>query len=474
VSADSVDQTAGSTARASLTPDRAAEQTRTLFVAGAGTLVALALFTVPMCALPSLAAVLAAGPAAQTWMLSSMSVGLAAGLLVTGALADDYGRRRVFLLGAVAVALTCVLGVLGASPMLFVLARVVQGVGAAALVSCGLGLIGHAYPSGPARVRATGIWGACVGGGIALGPLLAATMGPTLGWRSPYLLLALLAVVVAVAARWLLVESRADRPQRVDLPGALLLGIGTSALLAGLVAGRTSWVAPSTLVPLAGGVLALTAFVRLEWLAPGRGRAPLLDLRLFRRPDFVAATVAGLATGLGVIAAMSFLPVVLERGLHAGTLTAALSLVVWSAVSVPVALLARRLRAEGDAQLAAGLLLVAVALLLLTGIHAGQGLARLLPGLVLAGIGSGVLNAALGRQAVASVPADRAGMGSGANNTARYLGSAVGVTVVAVLATHPDAAGLLAGWNTAVLVTAAFSLAGAAAVLTCRRRPGRP
>jgi hypothetical protein len=75
---------------------------------------------------------------------------------------------------------------------------------------------------------------------------------------------------------------------------------------------------------------------------------------------------------------------------------------------------------------------------------------------------------------VASVPAYRAGMGSGANNTARYLGSAVGVTVVAVLATHPDAAGLLAGWNTAVLVTAAFSLAGAAAVLTCRRRPGRP
>ena len=64
-------------------------------------------------------------------------------------------------------------------------------------------------------------------------------------------------------------------------------------------------------------------------------------------------------------------------------------------------------------------------------------------------------------------------MGSGANNTARYLGSAVGVTVVAVLATHRGAAGLLAGWNTAVLVTSAFSVAGAAAVLACRSRRGR-
>jgi hypothetical protein len=120
-------------------------------------------------------------------------------------------------------------------------------------------------------------------------------------------------------------------------------------------------------------------------------------------------------------------------------------------------------------QLAAGLLVVAAGLAALAGLHPGDGLGRLLPGLVVAGLGSGVLNAALGRQAVSSVPAGRAGMGSGANNTARYLGSAVGVTIAAVLATRPVAGGLLVGWNAAVLVSVLFSVLGAAVVLGCLR-----
>src|ERR1700754_1856169 len=113
-----------------------------------------------------------------------------------------------------------------------------------------------------------------------------------------------------------------------------------------------------------------------------------------------------------------------------------------------------------------GLLVVAAGQLALYG--AGS-FARLLPGLVIAGVGSGVLNATLGRQAVASVPAGRAGMGSGANNTARYAGSGIGVAVIALVATRPGVSGLLEGWNQALLVSAAFSVLGALAVLVCLR-----
>jgi hypothetical protein len=107
---------------------------------------------------------------------------------------------------------------------------------------------------------------------------------------------------------------------------------------------------------------------------------------------------------------------------------------------------------------------------------------RFVPGLLVAGVGSGVLNAALGREAVASVPAGRGGMGSGANNTARYLGSSVGVTVVSVVvAAHAGGGagvpGLVAGWNVAAWVTAGISSAGAAVVwatmLLDRRARGR-
>jgi MFS family permease len=439
---------------------------RTLPVAAVGTFLSLMLFTLPMCALSTLAGALHAGPAGQTWMLSSMSVGLAAGLLIAGALADDYGRRRVFVAGAVVVVVTSVVGVVTTSALVFVLARIGQGIGAAALVSCSLGLIGHAFPTGHHRVRATGIWGASVGAGIAFGPPFAALLDDALGWRSPYLIGALLTAVLAVVAQRSLAESRSDHPHRVDLPGALLLGAGTGSFLAGLVTGREGWTRPATVVLIAAGVLLLVAFVLVE----RRGKAPLLDLKLFRRPDFVAVTSAALTTGLGVIAAMSFVPVVLGKGLGQSALIASLAIVIWSGISVPVALAARRLHWNPDVQLAAGLLVITLGLVLLTDIHVGDGIGRLAPGLAIAGLGSGVLNAALGRQAVASVPTGRAAMGSGANNTARYLGSAIGVTVVAVLATSPTAAGLIAGWNTAVLVTAAFSLAGVAAVALCLSR----
>ncbi len=103
---------------------------------------------------------------------------------------------------------------------------------------------------------------------------------------------------------------------------------------------------------------------------------------------------------------------------------------------------------------------------------------RYVPGLLVAGITSGIVNSALGREAVSSVPAGRVAMGSGANNTARYVGSAIGTTVVAVVATRPGLpagpVGLLEGFNSAVLVATAFSVLGAIAVFACRPRRSRP
>jgi MFS family permease len=451
------------------TSGQLAERSRTLAVAALGTFVALALFTVPMSSLDFIAGALGAGPGGQTWILSSMSVGLAAGLLVAGVLADDFGRRRLFWLGAVVVAVTVGIGAVADSTLVLVLARIGQGVGGAALIAGGLGLIGHTFPVGHDRARATGVWGASVGAGIAVGPPFGALLSEAGGWRAPYLLFVPAALALAVAARLLLVESKAARPHPVDLSGALLLGTGSSALLIGLITGRSGWVRSETLLPLIGGVLLLAGFGLVEWLIGRRGGAPLLDLTLLRRPDFAAVTAAGLATGLGVISVMSLAPTIASRGLGSGALLASMTVVTWSGVSVPVALLARRLRVNGDVQLAGGLLVVAVGLVLLTGLHPGDSFARLLPGLVVAGLGSGVLNAALGRQAVASVPAGRAGMGSGANNTARYLGSAIGVTIAAVLATRPGAGGLLAGWNGSVLAAVVFSVLGVVAVLACRR-----
>jgi hypothetical protein len=144
-----------------------------------------------------------------------------------------------------------------------------------------------------------------------------------------------------------------------------------------------------------------------------------------------------------------------------------------SATSVLTALLARRLpaRVSPRLQLVFGLLGVGVGLAM-SGLGPAADAAHLLPGLVVAGVANGVLNAALGRQAVASAPAGLASIGSGANNTARYLGGALGVTVVAVLSTHAEPAAMVAGWNHSTLVTAGLSALGALVVAACRPRTG--
>src|ERR687885_1802513 len=180
-------------------PDRG----RTLAVAAAGTLLALVAFTTPLTTLVSTAVGLGAGPGAQAWVLSSMNVGTAAGLLSSGAIGDDYGRRRTFIAGAVVLAGSSVLGAISPDPLVLILARILQGLGGAAMLACGLGLIGHAFPEGSARTRATGVWGAALGAGVAVGPILAAGLAAVGGWRLAYGVIALVAAALAVAGRTL-------------------------------------------------------------------------------------------------------------------------------------------------------------------------------------------------------------------------------------------------------------------------------
>jgi predicted MFS family arabinose efflux permease len=402
-----------------------------------------------------------------------MSIGLGVALLSTGAVADDLGRRRALVLGSLVLAVSSVVCALSPTTAVLVAGRIAAGVGGAALIAAGLGLIGHAFPAGtPEARRASGIWGAALGAGIAVGPLLATGAERFAGWAASYWLEAVLAVALALAARFLLEESRAEHPRSVDVPGVVLLAAGVGVLLTGLVEARSGPTRPLVIVLVLGGLLLLGLWLLVE----RRSSAPMIDVGLFRSPPFLAATLAALATGAGIIATSSFLLTVMSRGLGAPAVIGAVVLLAWSATGVVTSLLARRLPVSwsGRLQLAVGLVVVAVGQLMLLGATPESSPWRYVPGLFVAGITSGVVNSALGREAVASVPAGRAAMGSGANNMARYVGSAIGTTVVAVVATRPGLppgpVGLLQGFDTAVIVATVFSLLGAIAVFACRPR----
>src|SRR6478672_11006483 len=193
-------------APSSAPPTATSEQRRTLVMASAGTLLVLITFVTPLATGVRTTISLGAGPGAQAWLLSAMSVGLAAALLTAGVLADDVGRRRVFIGG-----------------------RVLQGLGAAAVIACALGLIGHAFPMGPARSRAAAVWGASVGAGTGLGGLVTVGLDHGAGWRTTYVVTAVAAVVLAGVGRAVLIESVGRAERRVDVAGVVLLAAGVSA-----------------------------------------------------------------------------------------------------------------------------------------------------------------------------------------------------------------------------------------------------
>jgi MFS family permease len=444
----------------------------TLGVAASATLLVLAVFAGPVTTVGETARSLGAGVGGQTWALSAMSLGLATALLPVGAIADELGRRRVLVASTALLAATSAAAAAAPSIAVVVAARVLQGVAGAGVITASLAAIGHAFPTGRERTHATAAWGAALGGGIALGPVVTAALAAALGWRSGYWAQALAAAVLLPATTRIAESRAADRPRR-DLPGIATLGAGMAMVTAGLVEGRSDWMSPATVALLAGGALALAAFAALET----RRRAPLLDLRLFGEPLFVASVVGALFTGLAIIGLMSYSPTMMQRGLGIGLLGSGAVLATWSGTSMLVALAARWLPhgLASPARLAIGLAIVAVGELGLTGLGTGSSPARLVPGLVVAGIGSGLANAALGRLAVESVHRDRAGMGSGANNTARYLGGAAGVAVVVALVSAAGTGGdeatrLMRGWDVATLACAALCAAGALLAGVAARR----
>lgn len=452
----------------------------TLFTTAVATALVTVAYTAPTASLAATAEAAHLGAGGRTWILTGTLVGISALLLTAGSAADDHGRKRVFTFGVLLFAASEALAALAPGGAAYLTARVLLGAGSAAILAPALGLISHAFPPGPARIRPLGVWGAAVGLGIAIGPVYGALVAQWAGWRAVGGGLAVVSAALAALASAVLAESRADRPRPLDPWGVLTLAPGTTLLIAGLAEGRTGWGRPAVLVLLTAGVLLLALFALVE----AKVREPMLDLSLFRSPGFIAATGGAMFTGLSMVGFMSYLPTLLQGVLGLSGLAVGGVLAIWSGLSVLAALQARRLAAHlaATTQVAVGLLICGIGEAGLYGLGPDSTWARLAPGLAVAGIGSGVLNAALARLAVSSVPAHRAAMGSGANNTSRYVGSALGVAVtVAVAASaHPTAPGheaaaraLAAGTDRAVVVAAALCFAGALLALASRAAESR-
>ncbi|CAM3658534.1 MFS transporter [Nocardiopsis rhodophaea] len=386
--------------------------------------------TGPGVALADMSGALNASAASTQWVLNAYNVAFTAFMLAAGSAADLFGRRRLFLTGTTIFALASL--VAGTAPTIWLVdvARFIQGMGAAAVLTSGSALLAHTF-SGPARARAFGIFGASIGFGLAMGPFVSGLLVGAASWRAVFLVNVLLGAVVLVLA-WPLSESKNPGARRIDIAGVLTFTAALMLLALGFVEGPShGWAGAPTLGSFGGAAVFLAAFVIVEL----RSSEPMFDLSLLRRPTFVAIIWQPVSIVFAFAALLVYLPPYFQGvGGASSTMSGAMLL----PLTLPVFILplfsgALVKRLSVRILLAIGPAVLAAALLLMTLTDPVSSRVALFAALLMAGIGIGLAFGVMDNAAVSSVPPERSGMASGMFNTLRVAGETIGVACVAGL-----------------------------------------
>ncbi|MER5933880.1 DHA2 family efflux MFS transporter permease subunit [Streptomyces sp. NPDC002054] len=393
--------------------------------------------TVVNVAVPDIRASLGASLDEAVWVNSAYALCYAVPLILAGRLGDRYGPKRIFLTGLAGFTAASLACALAPSASVLIAARAIQGLAAALIAPQTMSLIVHLFPAGR-RGRALGIWGAVGGAAMAAGPVIGGLLITWTGWRGIFLVNIPVGIAGWIAAARLLPDWRPAKEHRLDLWGIALSALGLTALIFGVQSGEAyDWgtVAGPVTIPtiLTFSVLCLGVFV---WWQHRNPREPLLPLRLFHNRNFSAAATAGGAMGAAMGGLFLPLMIYMQSDLGYTPLAAGAATVPLFALSSLCARLAgkwsdttspRTLAALGFALLIVGI--GSLALLLYPGIS----LWALMPSLLVAGIGIGLVSAPLAGIATRTLEPSLVGAASGVFNTTRQLGGALGSAATGVL-----------------------------------------
>jgi EmrB/QacA subfamily drug resistance transporter len=444
--------------------------------------VSLALFMVVLdnlivtVALPSIRADLGATLQSLEWTINAYTLAFAVVLMPGAALADRFGRRRLFLGGLTLFTVASAGAALAPTTGALVVARALQGVGGAIVAPLTLTLLAGSFPA-EKRGAALGIWSAISGLGVALGPLVGGAVIEGISWHWIFWINVPIGLVLIPVAARILRESHGPATT-LDLPGVALAASGLFGLVFGLVRGQgDGWGSPLIVASLAGGTALLGAFVAWE----RRAAAPMLPVSLFRRRAFAVANAVSFFMYFGTFGAIFLLTQVLQLVMGYSPLQAGLRMLVWTGSTLLVAPLAGIYaeRRGGRSFMVAGLALQAGALAWFAAtVAAGQQFSGLIVPFAMAGVGMALVFAPAASTLLRSVAPEQAGQASGANNAIREVGGVFGVAVLStVFAGSGSFASPLAyvdGVRPALWVAAAVVATGALVALALPRGAGAP
>jgi EmrB/QacA subfamily drug resistance transporter len=422
-------------------------------------------------ALPSMERSLHMTPADITWAAAGYALAFGLTLVPAGRLGDEYGRRRLLLIGLALFAATGVL--CGAAPnaMVLVIGRLLRGVAAGVLAPQVIGLVQQMY-SGPRRGRAFGYYGATTGLSTAIGPLLGGVIlqafGPATGWRWVfYLSIPIVLIALAIGVK-VLPEDRRGHAHRLDLLGVLLLGLGVLCIMLPMLQQTGTKAHPQFWLFAVGAVL-LVLFLLWERRLGARDARPLVHLKVLRVRSYAVGTTTATAFYAGFTSIFLVLTLFLQQGLKYSPLHAALSTMIFTIVSVCAAVLSGRLVHRVGRPLVvlgtgiATVGLIAMGLVARTSTGANAPLVLAVP-LIVAGAGCGLVISANQTLTLTDITRATAGVAAGVYETGVRTGTALGTAIASALffgtlaSTHGDyhAAVGLGLTSPAVLVGLAF------------------
>ena len=418
------------------------------------------------------------------WVVSGYVLVFAGLMLVGGRVADVYGRRRVFLGGLSVFTISSLAAGLATNGGMLIAFRAIQGLGAALLVPTTLAIIIATFDDVRERTRAIGIWTAIGALALAFGPLLGGFISQHFHWGWIFFINVPVGVITLVMAIVWMAESYGQPgSRRLDIPGLATSAITLFALTYALIEGHTKgWTSAQILGSFAVCSLAAIAFGVIE----ARSEHPMVQISLFRSRVFSGGTLVMMMWAFGIFGIYFFTSLYLQGILGFSPVKAGLAFVpmalfvaIFAGVSGPVT---ARISAHRTVALGLVLMLGGLYLFARQGMHASY--AGLMPGFLLFGAGSGLMNAPLTDSVLGSMPAGRSGVASALLNASREVAGLLGITVIgAVLSSREGAAlrsgvaparAFLDGYHAGLTVTLALTAAGIVVSLIALRRATRP
>jgi len=431
--------------------------------------------TVVNIALPSIGEDFGASLSSLQWIVNAYTLTLAGFLLLGGALGDQYGRRKVFLIGVAWFAAASALCTLAPTVEWLIAARALQGVGGALLTPGSLAILEATFVRDD-RGAAIGTWSGFGGVAAAAGPFLGGWLIQAVSWRLIFLInLPLAAAVMLIALRHVPETRNLHAAAGVDVPGTILGVLGLAGVVYALTEGqRFGWTSPIILVTGIGGLLALAAMMVIEARSPH----PILPLELFRSRQFDAANLVTFIVYGALGGTFFLLPVVLQGVVGFSPIQSGASLLPITLLMFLLSARAGRLsqRIGPRLPMTLGPIVAGGGLALLTRIQPGSSyLQDIFPGILVFGLGLSLTVAPLTATVLAAVGEEHAGKASAINNDVARVAGLLAVAIlpqVAGITAYMDVAVLTQGFHLAMLITSGMCvLGGLVAFFTIRPQP---